>query len=278
MNTIELRQPPAFHDRRPCFLATRCLLATVLALCATVSVAAPADAYLSYTGTAVARHSDRFLYGERHILRFEGGRLAERTVLYTCSDGAAFARKSVQYVDPTAPDYLLDDPRSGVREGVRSSGAGREVFIREKAAAPERAGPLPEVRMLVADAGFDEFVQQNWARLVRDEAVQMRFLVTPRLTDYGFQVQRLRSETYRGVHAEVFRLRLSGFWGWFLPGIDVVYDAAGRTLLHYDGVSNLRDAGGDNLKVDVDFPQQDRHPATEQAMRDARAAPLRSCG
>ena len=266
-------------------ISCRRLSATLLALSASAAASAaalavtvPADGYLSYTGTAVVRHSDRFLYGERHILHFEGGRLAERTVLYTCSDGAAFARKNVQYVDPTAPDFMLDDPRSGVREGVRTTAAGREVFIREKAAAAERAGPLPRVPLLVADAGFDEFVQQNWQRLVHDEAVQMRFLVTPRLTDYGFQVQRLHSESYRGVPAEVFRLRLSGFWGWFLPGIDVVYDAGQHTLLHYDGVSNLRDAGGDNLKVDVDFPAQDRRAATEQALREARALPLRSCG
>ena len=118
-------------------------LAVIAALAGGPATAAPADGYLSYTGTAVVRHSDRFLYGERHILRFAEGRLAERTVLYTCRDGAPFARKTVQYVDPTAPDFLLDDPRSGVREGVRSTVRGREVFIREKAAAPERAGPLP---------------------------------------------------------------------------------------------------------------------------------------
>lgn len=258
--------------------ALTCRSATGLALMAPVPASAPADGYLSYTGTAVARHSDRFLYGERHILHFAAGHLAQRTVLYTCRDGAVFARKTVEYVDPTAPDFLLDDARSGLREGVRGKGSGREVFIREKAGAPERAGPLPSLPMLVADAGFDEFVQQNWPRLVHDEAVPMRFLVTTRLTDYGFQVQRLRSEMYRGAPAEVFRLRLSGFWGWFLPGIDVVYDAGQRTLLHYDGVSNLRDAGGDNLKVDVEFPPQDRLPATEQAMTEARALPLRGCG
>ena len=106
----------------------------------------------------------------------------------------------------------------------------------------------------------------------------MRFLVTTRLTDYGFQVQRLRHEEFRGMPTEVFRLRLSGFWGWFLPGIDVRYATRDRTLLHYDGVSNLRDAAGDNFKVDIDFPTETRRAASAAAMREAREAPLAACG
>ncbi len=250
------------------------------ALCAVVTAApvASADGYLTYTGTAVARHSDRFLYGERHVVRTEGGRVTERVVLYTCGNGTPFARKWVRYVDATAPDFLLEDLRSGVREGIRTTPDGRQAFIRDTATAAERDAPLPRVPALVADAGFDEFVQLNWGRLVRDEAVQMRFLVTTRLSDYAFQVQRQRHELFHGVPTEVFRLRLSGFWGWFLPGIDVRYDTAQRTLLHYDGVSNLRDAAGDNFKVDIDFPADARHPATEAAMHEARDAPLGGCG
>ena len=47
------------------------------------------------------------------------------------------------------------------------------------------------------------------------KSMSVRFLV-PSRNDYGFQVQRLRSENIDGVTAEVFRLRLSGLWGSFL--------------------------------------------------------------
>jgi hypothetical protein len=255
-----------------------CAIAAMAAASAAVAATTPADGYLSYTGEAVARHGDRFLYGERHVLRYQGGRVTERAVLYTCRNGTPFARKLISYVDATAPDFLLEDRRSGVREGIRSTAAGRQVFSRDSAAAAERDGPLPGVPALVADAGFDEFVQRNWTRLVGDEAVQMRFLVPTRLTDYAFQVQRLRHEEFHGMPTEVFRLRLSGFWGWFLPGIDVRYDSAQRTLLHYDGVSNLRDAAGDNFKVDIDFAPATRHPASEGDLRLARETPLVDCG
>jgi hypothetical protein len=235
------------------------------------------DVYLRYSGTATVRQSSQFLYGERHVLRYRGGRLAERVVLYTCADGSAFARKTVSYVDPLAPDFLLEDASSGLREGIRSGPDGRVVFFRPHPTDAEHTGPLPRVMGLVADAGFDEFVRSNWERLVGNDALQMPFLVPSRLEDFNFQVQHLRSEALGGVPTEVYRLRLSGFWGWFLRGIDVYYSSVGHVLVRYDGLSDLRDAAGDPFRTEIEFPPEARGPASPQDMLAARAAPLRRC-
>jgi hypothetical protein len=246
---------------------------------APASVAPPsmADGYVRYAGTAHVRHSSEFLYGERHVLHYRGGQLRERVVLYTCGDGSAFARKTVSYVDPLAPDFMLEDSSNGLREGIRTTPDGRSVFFRPHASDAEHSGPLPAVMGLVADAGFDEFVRANWQRLVAGDALQMPFLVPSRLEDYRFQVQHLRSQDLGGTPTEVFRLRLSGFWGWFLRGIDVYYSSDARVLVHYDGLSDLRDAGGDPFKAEIDFPGAARGPASEQDMQAARAAPLHPC-
>jgi len=254
---------------------------------------APADAYLSYSGVATTRRGDDFLYGEHHVLVFSGGRLVQRVVLYTCRDGSAFARKNVGYVDPLAPDFSIEDASNGMLEGIRASAssaaaprqraalsagvADRIVFFRENARSQEKSGPLPQTPGLVADAGFDEFVQEHWSDLMSGKLLEMRFLVPSRLDDYGFQVQRLRSESVLDVPTEVFRLRLSGFWGWFLPGIDVYYSDAEHVLVRYDGISDLRDNAGNNFKTKIDFAPKDRHPATEEAVRQALQAPLAAC-
>ena len=236
------------------------------------------DGYLTYGGIARGRRANEFLYGERHFLRYANGEVAERVVLYTCRDGSAFARKSVAYVDRTAPDFLLENVLDGMREGIRDSGdAERTVFFRAHGGDPEKTGPMPRIAGLVADAGFDEYVQSHWRELMSGAPLVMRFLVPGHLTDYGFQVQHLRRETVLGVSTEVFRLRLAGFWGWFLPGIDVYYDAASRVLVRYDGLSDLRDAAGDNYKVLIDFTESERKPSTAEAMRAARAASLAPC-
>jgi hypothetical protein len=251
-----------------------------LALCCllpNLALTADADGYLRYSGTASVRHSSEFLYGERHVLHYRDGRLAERVVLYTCGDGNAFARKNVWYVDTLAPDFLLEDAGSGLREGIRSGPDGRFVFFRPHPANAERSAPLPQVMGLVADAGFDEFVRSNWQRLIGNDAVPMPFLVPSRLEDYGFQVQHLRSEVLAGVPTEVFRLRPSGIWGWLLRGIDVYYSSGERVLLRYDGLSDLRDAAGDPFSTEIAFPPEARGPASAQDMLAAREAPLRPC-
>lgn len=237
----------------------------------------PVNGYVEYTGTAVIRHTTIFLYGEQHLLHYRDGKLTERAVLYTCRDGSAFARKSVQYSNALSPDFLLDDRATGMREGIRSNEAARTVFFRAGANSTDKEAPLPRTAGLVADAGFEEFVQVHWSRLLKGETLFMRFLVPSRLEDYGFQVQHLRSELFEGIPTEVFRLRLSGIWGWFLPSIDAYYSATDHLLVHYDGLSDLRDAAGDNYKVEISYKATDRHPSDDLALQDSLAAPLGAC-
>jgi hypothetical protein len=242
-----------------------------------VSAAAAEDQYLSYSGTATDRHSAKFLYGEHHILRYHEGRLAERVVLYTCANESAFARKTVSYVDHFAPDFLLEVASSGMREGVRTVGNERSVFFRDDRHEPEKTGPLPPTRGLVADTGFDEFVRANWESLMSGKPQELHFLVPSRLEDIDFKAQHLRSETLDGISAEVFRLKLAGFWGWVLPGIDVAYAAGDHTLMRYDGLSDLRDASGDNLQAQITFPPSERRAGNAALMAEARQAQLAPC-
>jgi hypothetical protein len=243
------------------------------------AAAIPLEGYLSYSSVARVRHSTQVLYGEQHVLRYQQGRIAERVVLYTCGDGSAFARKSVSYSNALVPDFLFEDSSNGMREGIRQGATPGErvVFYRERSGDPEKAGRLPSVPGLVADAGFDEFVLSHWDTLKSGKALEMRFLLPSRLEDYGFQVQRLRGDLIEGAPTEVFRLRLSGVWGWFLPGIDVYYRSSDHLMVRYDGISDLHDAAGNNYKTTIDFPVEERKAATAQAMLDARAAPVAPC-
>lgn len=246
--------------------------------CAAATASAAAEqTFMRYAGTATAPHSATFLYGERHILAYQEGRLAERVVLYTCSDGSSFARKMVQYVDALAPDFSLEDASSGLREGVRSQSTGRAVFFRGDERQRERSREFVPAAGLVIDAGFDEFVRANWQRLMSEQSVGMRFLIPSRLDTYRFQIQHLRSDRLDGVPVEVFRLGLAGIWGWLLPGIDVYYAAGEHVLVHYEGLSDLRDASHSNMQAHITFHLADRTPSDRQAYEGALRAPLAPC-
>jgi hypothetical protein len=254
-----------------------CACWSFLLLYAQLAAAAGAeDRLIGYSGTATGRH-DQFLYGERHLLKYRDSRLAERVVLYTCRDGAAFARKTVSYVLPTSPDFELDDAANGMREGVRSAGSARTVFYRGVRVEPEKSGSVPEDPGLVIDAGFDEFIRANWPSLMSGKPRNLEFLVPSRLEAIRFQAQHVRSDDLDGASVEVFRLQLAGVLGWVLPAINVAYDSQTHVLMRYEGLSDLRDAVGENFQTTITFHAADRRAAEESEWASARQAPLGPC-
>ena len=262
-------------DRR----AGACRISVVLSLLSVPTMAATVipDRYIHYSGTASTPHATDVLYSEHHVLHYREGRLADRVVLYTCRDGRPFARKTAVYGDPFAPDFLLEDGATGMREGVLTEGGQRRVFFRRLRAEPETSSALPRVPGLVVDAGFDEFIRANWQRLMAGQGAVMHFLVPSRLESMSFRVQRLRADLLDGTPTEVFRLKITGVLGWVLPGIDVSYSADDHVLMLYEGLSDLRDAAGNNFPASITFHPMDRGPASEQESLTARKVVLTAC-
>jgi hypothetical protein len=151
------------------------------------------------------------------------------------------------------------------------------VFFRANRIEPEKSAPLPPTADLVADAGFDAFIQTHWSALMHGAPLPLRFLVPSRLQLMSFEVQHMRSDRLDGKPTEVFRMKLSGILGLVLPGIEVAYDAADHILVHYEGLSDLRDASGDNLQASIVFHGAERGPGSAQAIAAAQAATLAPC-
>lgn len=233
---------------------------------------------IQYEGTAQLAEGNAFAYREMHYLERNDDGAGERLVLYLCKDGQAFARKTVSYgAGSLAPDFALEDARNGYREGVRTVGGKRSVFVKY-GAKRERSAPLPDVDGLVADAAIDDFVTQHVDRLVAGESVRIPMLVPGERDFMVFKVKREGATQIDGESALVFRLTLGAWYGRFLPHIDVTYTSDDRALRRYEGLSNLRDLKLDNLVVAIDFPPAARAPLDRAARDAARTVALaRSC-
>lgn len=237
----------------------------------------PAAAGVShYQGQAYAAHGGRLLYSESHWIERTADGRSRRLVLYRCPDGRAFARKTVR-VDgtPQAPDFQLDDARVGYREGVRGDGRQRQVFVSERHGADQRSAALPVHADTVIDAGFDAFIRGHWKALLARGHLRLKMLIPSRLETMAFRVVDEGARRVDGRPARRFRLRADAWYGFALPHIDVDYDATTHRLLRYRGLSNLRNADGDNVDVRIEFPPADApQPATTAAMAAAAAAAL----
>lgn len=247
-----------------------------LALLGAVPVAQAAITFEE--GLARDPDSNQLLYREQHLVRRGDGQVLERLVLYRCSDGTAFARKRVDYrASAQAPSFALEDARDGYGEGLRRSGAGETVWVREGADGSERSAPLRPHPQTVADAGFDEFIRRNWQPLLAGESVPLRFAVPARLESLGFKVSRVGTARFGSEQAELFRLRLGGWLGWIAPHIDVAYGRDSRRLLRFEGLSNLRaDDGESQLQARIEFPAP-AVDAGEPQWREFAGAPLSAC-
>lgn len=246
-----------------------------LALASGVAVADPGLSYEE--GIARDPQGKTELYREQHFLRSDGERPLERLVLYRCPGGALFARKRIDYHGSRlAPSFLLDDRRSGYREGMRASPAGAELFFRLRAGAAEQSAPVA-LSGLVADAGFDQFIHRQWLTLLAGKALPLQFAVPSRLRSMSFSVRRAGSARIAGEAAWVFSLRLDGWLGLVAPSIEVSYSQRSRHLLRFQGLGNLRDDRDEHpLQVRIDFPSA-ASPASEAQWQAALQAPLTAC-
>ena len=252
-----------------------------VALSGLVATAAPAVVRavdLSFTGHARDLETRQLLYIESHFVRNAGQQSESRVVLYRCANGTeTFARKELSYGEVRQePEFNFLDGRTGYTEGLRRTAGGPRVFQREATRAPIREAKVPANVVIVSDAGFDEFVRIHWADLEAGNTVRFPFLIPSRLDFLTFKVKKHREEMVEGATSSVIRLNLSGVIGWFLPYIEVSYRKSDRVLVRYKGLTNIRNAEGDNLVALIEFPQKERRalPAGGAALEVQKAVPL----
>lgn len=218
------------------------------------------------TGVACDRSSGALLYRELHEERWVDGRLVEDRVSYRRAEGEVFATKRVDFrASATAPDFDLLDSASGHREALERTADAMVVRYRPSWNARERSATLPSAPTLVADAGFDRFIERNWDRLVAGETMVRPFLIPSRLRTVDMRIRRVRDDARGAGRTVALELAIdSALLRLIVPAVRVLYDTSARTLVLYEGVSNVRDAAGSNADVTIAFS---RGPASSSDCR-----------
>lgn len=255
----------SFHPTRP-----GGLLALGLCLAACVPAWATGGAE-RYEGLAHARISGRLLYQETHW-RYQEGGAWQHLVLYSCPDGTPFARKLLRELPGAEqPDFDFQDARDGYREGVRTQGAAREVYVQPDGKSPPESRPLAIPPGAVIDAGFDAFVRNRWAALSQGESVKVPFLIPSRHDYLDFKIADARDGLVDGRPVRRLRMKLAAWYGFVAPAIELAYERDGSRLVEFQGIGTLRDARGRQLDVRIVFPAA-RRGESPSAAEIAQAA------
>ncbi|KRG70698.1 hypothetical protein ABB29_05865 [Pseudoxanthomonas dokdonensis] len=225
----------------------------------------------------VASNADgRPLYREIHWQR--GGDAGEHWVLYTCPDGAPFARKWLPAATSAlARGYRLEDRRSGQQATVTVSADNVAIDWTEQRGASARQRQLPLPAQAVIDTGFDAAVRRHWSELMDGKAITLPFLVPGRQRFYPVQVQRQRALDWRGQPAQAIQVELDTWYGAVAPRLALVYADSDRRLLEFNGTSNLRDEAGDYPQVVVRFAAPPATASDQQRQRDWQRPLVAQC-
>lgn len=219
-------------------------------------------------GTAYASNgSGEILYKEYHF-RPEAKRwqVVYKTVDGVTGgaiDGEIIADKSLQFGEQMAtPAFTLHDYRFGevfaAEVTVTENGGEQLVLQRGKSNEPDiKRIDNDDDQNIVIDAGFDEFIRQNWQPLLAGDTVRFEFAYPKRLTTLSLQVQ-LNSDFPVDTDGDTYfrMIPSSGFLRLWVDPIYLSYQKSNQRLRSFHGVSNLYSSSREAWPVTLHYQYQ----------------------
>lgn len=201
---------------------------------------------------------ETLFYREHYTPISDEGRVE---VHYVSSDGERIAIKELYFHrGATKPGYTLKDTRHHLLWSVEWKGNKQLLMRKGFQNAPERK-VIKEQPPQVIDAGFDNFVKQEWDRLMDGESIAFYFAFPQRLTNVRLRIDRIKPQRspieYREEGWVHFKIRVNNrLLSLFVDSLYLAYEPQERQLKVFRGRSNLPDHRGGGVDVEVRYTHQ----------------------
>ena len=240
--------------RRICHLV--CLFALVLLQVTQQAYAK--EVSVRVVGAAFDLDSTAPLYTETHCV---SDNALTHNVLYRDMEQELIAHKVLNYSSgPLTPSFVQHNFYS--QEVIAVELRQDQLIMTVRAAGnpepQEFLFPVSQASMpIVIDAGFDNFVTQNWNALVGGQSKQFQFPFAARESLVDLRVKAARC-SYSNETDQCFILRLDNWLiGRLVSSIELGYDPVLKRLTRFRGLSNIGDAKGAGQSVDIRYRYQD---------------------
>lgn len=195
-----------------------------------------------FYGYAYDLDTNKYLYTEVHVQRYQGDHWLGGTQTYYAPNGTEIGQKVLDFSeDPYIPLYRLDLKNIHYSEGINKITADRVYMFRQDSgeASPQR-GSVKRKKNMAADSGFDTLIKAHFALLLRGKSFEFPLVVAGKLSDYNFTVSRLKDGTFEGKKAVRFKVGLSSMLHYIIgKPLILTYDPQTKKLLEYRGISDL---------------------------------------
>ncbi|MBF2754000.1 MAG: hypothetical protein ISN29_01900 [Gammaproteobacteria bacterium AqS3] len=216
----------------------------------------------TFIGYACGAETGELAYIEVHNMTWAGERLLEDRLSYLRPDGRKFAEKKVDYRgSSTAPEFALVNSDSNHRESLEHGGEVMTVrFQGPEDDAGDSAELPPSDPPMIADAGFDRFIVEQWEELTSGRELVRPFLVPFRLDSLKMLIRRTTEPAAEPGIVAFEMVAKSRFLRLLAPTIRVFYATDSRRLRRFEGISNLFADGGGKLNITIHFPPDPPEP------------------
>ena len=208
-----------------------------------------------YEGVALDLKSNTVLYIEDHEELLENGKRVGLKTSYRDPSGKVIVRRTVNFKEnETTPTFRTEDLRDGYLEGAEVRGDSVRLYWRKNygSALNEKTIVIPGPAAV--DAGFNNFIQNNWDALVRGTKRQFNFGAPFALDYYGFRVRKTDEKTVGGRQQVVIQCEIDNFIiRLFVTPIVLTYDVESRRLVEYAGISNINNDQGKSYFVRIQY-------------------------
>lgn len=235
-------------------VVTRAVLAAILVGTPTAWGAGPDKSIKVVVSNAYDRSTGQYLYSEVHREFYENGKHVYSLVDYK-TPTVVLARKRIDFSrSRQAPEFQLEDMRTGYIEGAAITPTGYKLFTRKDRNSPMEEAYLPIPDPAVVDAGFDYFVRDNFDRLASGQALAVNFAAANRKDFFRFQIASTGLSDVSGRKLLLLKVEpLNVFLKQLVDPIHLSYDLQSRRLVSFQGVSNINDDNGRNYRARIIF-------------------------
>lgn len=206
---------------------------------------------------AVAKYEGETAYIERHSVTYEEDVIIKSSVEYLDKNGKNIGSLRSDFTHSlAAPNYIFKDLRYRRLHGLQWRKGKVEVFSKDRRDKQISKKVLhPGVDLLISGPGLIYCVANNMNKIIKDKGIEFKYAIPGRLDAYKFFIKPLAHNTKEAefeVRMQSWPMRI------FSPRIRIIYDVLKKRVKFYEGPSNLRNANGVMMAVDVVYMYQDQ--------------------
>jgi hypothetical protein len=201
---------------------------------------------------AIAKYEGQVVYRERHTVVYDDQTLIKSLTEYQDAQGRPIGSLRSDFTHSlAAPEYIFRDNRQNSLQGQRWSKQKLEVFSRaNKKSKVVKKDLIKTPEVMIGGEGLIYYIGAHLKELIGSDGMNFKFVIPGRLSSYDFLIKPLDHNSTEAAFEVKMKSWLMGLFG---PRLKLIYDVQKKRVISFEGLSNMRNADGSMMSVDVQY-------------------------